>query len=323
MEPVLRPSDPEPLRAFAHVLVGKDPKTVVAYLSTLRDFIAWLAERPGGAPFTVGLVTETAITAYLHHLETAQKAPRTRTRALSALKRFCRWAVDDGRLRGNPATSVERPTVAALAPTELSPDQRFVLKTLVERTASRRAAAVFALGYWAGLRISEVAALQVDHCVLNQRSGTITIIGAKGGKTRTLDLHNAARRDLYRYLTLPATHTEAREPDSPYVFTSLRAAWLRRHSQADHVTTRGITHLWAQLKAQATTAEWPLIHDVTFHDLRHDFAHRARAAGWTLEEVGSYLGHQTKDGAIAIASTMRYTLPSRQQLKGQLQRLKE
>jgi len=54
---------------------------------------------------------------------------------------------------------------------------------------------------------------------------------------------------------------------------------------------------------------------VTFHDLRHDFAHRARSAGWSLEEIAVYLGHQTKDGAPAIATTVRYTLPSRQQLK--------
>ena len=62
--------------------------------------------------------------------------------------------------------------------------------------------------------------------MLNQRAGTITLVGSKGGKTRTLDLHNQARRALYQYLELPATHTEAREPDSPYVFTSQRAAWL-------------------------------------------------------------------------------------------------
>ena len=40
--------------------------------------------------------------------------------------------------------------------------------------------------------------------------------------------------------------------------------------------------------------------DVTFHDLRHDFAHRARAAGWTVEEIAYYLGHTTKKGTPAI-----------------------
>ncbi|HCI78967.1 MAG TPA: integrase, partial [Ktedonobacter sp.] len=34
-----------------------------------------------------------------------------------------------------------------------------------------------------------------------------------------------------------------------------------------------------------------------------------------------YLGHQTKDGAPAIATTVRYTLPRRQQLKERIQEL--
>lgn len=111
------------------------------------------------------------------------------------------------------------------------------------------------------------------------------------------------------------------ESDSPYVFTSQRAAWLRQQQQPDHLTVRGISHLWAQLKAQATAAEWSLIAEITFHDLRHDWAHRARAAGWSLEEIAVYAGHQTKDGAPAILTTARYTLPSRQQLKEHLQSL--
>ena len=321
MDALLRPADPEPLRAFAQALAGKDPKTIAAYLGTLRDFVAWLATRPGGAPFQLTLLTETALDDYMRHLEQQHRAPRTRSRALSALKRFCRWAIDEGQLRRNPATAIQRPTVVALAPTELTPDQRYVLKTLVERADSPRLRAIFALGYWAGLRISEVAALQVDHCVLNQRSGAITIVGSKGGKTRTIDLHNQARRALYHYLDLPSTHTESREPNSPYVFTSQRAAWLRQQHQPDHLTVRGISHLWSQLKARATHEEWLLIMPITFHDLRHDWAHRARAAGWSLEEIAVYAGHQTKDGAPAIATTVRYTLPSRQQLKDQLQRL--
>jgi len=203
----------------------------------------------------------------------------------------------------------------------LTSDQRYVLKILVERADSPRLTAMFALGYWAGLRISEVATLQIDHCVLNQRAGAITIIGSKGGKTRTLDLHNQARWALYQYLELPATHTEAREPDSPYVFTSQRSAWLRQQQQPDHLTVRGISHLWTQLKAQTTATEWSLIAEITFHDLRHDWAHRARAAGWSLEEIAVYAGHQTKDGTPAIMTTARYTLPSRQQLKERLQSL--
>jgi site-specific recombinase XerD len=90
--------------------------------------------------------------------------------------------------------------VAALAPTELSAAQRFALWQVVERRASLRLTALVALGYWAGLRISEVATLRVADCELNQRAGALRLVDAKGGKTRTIDLHNNARRPLYAYL---------------------------------------------------------------------------------------------------------------------------
>ncbi len=49
---------------------------------------------------------------------------------------------------------------------------------------------------------------------------------------------------------------------------------------------------------------------VTFHDLRHNFAHRAREAGWTLDEVAYYLGHIIKKGTPAIQTTVWYTQSS-------------
>jgi site-specific recombinase XerD len=313
---------PDPLEAFARHLGGRDPKTVAAYLTVLRDLVDWLAQRPGGGPFRMERLTATAVRGYLEHLQTAGRAPRTRSKALSVLRRFGRWAVDEGLLRRNPAAGVERPTVVALAPTELSADQRYVLGVLLERVDSRRLDAVVALAYWAGLRISEVATLRVGDCAVNQRAGALTLVEAKGGKTRAIDLPNAARRALYAYLFENAAAADARDPDSAYVFTSQRAAWLRQQGRPDHLSTRGIEHLWGGLKARATHEEWALLRDVTFHDLRHDWAHRARAAGWLLEEIAVYAGHQTKDGAPAIATTARYTLPSRQQLKARLQALR-
>ncbi len=87
------------------------------------------------------------------------------------------------------------------------------------------------------------------------------------------------------------------------------------------MTEAGIHHWFRSVKALATREEWAYIHDVTFHDLRHDFAHRARTAGWSLEEVAYYLGHITTRGTPAISTTARYTQASREQVKEQLARL--
>lgn len=62
-----------------------------------------------------------------------------------------------GPLAAQPGRGIEIPAQLLLAPTRLSPDQRYVLKNLVERDGAMRSAAIFALGYWAGCRVSDVS----------------------------------------------------------------------------------------------------------------------------------------------------------------------
>jgi len=135
-------------------------------------------------------------------------------------------------------------------------------------------------------------------------------VGHKGGKQREIDLLNQARKPLYEYLQ--ERMKDEKQKDSEFVFVSQRS---------DRLTEAGIHHWWRKLKRQATVSEWELIKDITFHDLRHDFAHRCREAGWTLEEIAYYLGHITKQGAPAIQTTTRYTQVSREQIKDKLKLL--
>lgn len=86
-------------------------------------------------------------------------------------------------------------------------------------------------------------------------------------------------------------------------------------------TEDGIHQWWQQLKARARLAEAELINDIDFHDLRHDFAPRARQVGWSLEEVVYYLGHFTKSGMPASQTTVRYTQVSGEHVKKKLKLL--
>ena len=51
---------------------------------------------------------------------------------------------------------------------------------------------------------------------------------------------------------------------------------------------------------------------------RHDFGHRLRMPGFTLEEVAVSLGHVTKKGTPTVGTTARYTQPNREQMKHKL-----
>ena len=63
-------------------------------------------------------------------------------------------------------------------------DQRYVLRSLVERDLSPRSAAIFALGYWAGCRVSDIAWLRMEHTHVTRKAGWLHV-GHKGGKRGT------------------------------------------------------------------------------------------------------------------------------------------
>ncbi len=303
------------LADYRLALMGKDASTIDAYLRVIRQFARWFADRPGNdGQFYPQSITRTAVDMYLSTLRSSSH----KNLARSALSGFCTWLMEEqGILEKNPTRGIIIPPQAALAPRVLSEDQRYVLRDLVDREADLRGKAAFALGYWAGCRVSDVSWLLLDQVHVTGKAGWMTV-GHKGGKERTIDLTNEARRPLYEYLE------QGERKVSAYVFTSQRAkkAFARGELDGWRWSEDGIHVWWQGLKERARRAEAELIGDITFHDLRHDFAHRAREAGWSLEEVAYYLGHITKSGTPAIATTVRYTQVSREQVKNKLKEIK-
>ncbi len=296
------------LREYQHFLTGKAEGTIDAYVRTTRQVMEWVAQRPGNAGhFHPQQLTKTAVEVYLASLEQQGFSLNHRARVKSTISSFARWLMEEkGLLQRNPTRGVVLPSQQMLAPRQLSEDQRYILRSLVEQEEDRRGAAIFALGYWAGCRVSDVSWLQMNHTHVGPKVGWLHV-GYKGGKWRDIDLVNEARKPLYEYLRASS------DANRTYVFTSQRS---------DRLTEEGIHYWFRSLKARATRRQWELIHDLTFHDLRHDFAHRAREASWSLEEVAYYLGHVTKKGTPAIQTTVRYTQVSREQVKEKLKHIK-
>lgn len=296
------------LQEYEHFLSNKAEGTIDAYVRTTRHIMEWIAQRPGNEGcFQPRQLTRTAVEVYLAFLEQEGLSLNHRARVKSTISNFARWLIEEkGLLQRNPTRGIDLPSQQVLAPRELSEDQRYILRSLVEQEGDRRSAAIFALGYWAGCRVSDVSWLQMTHTHVGPKIGWLHI-GYKGGKWRDIDLMNEARKPLYEYLKASG------DADRTYVFTSQRS---------ERLTEEGIHHWFRTLKAGATKGQWELIHDLTFHDLRHDFAHRAREAGWSLEEVAYYLGHVTKKGTPAIQTTVRYTQVSREQVKEKLKCVK-
>jgi len=310
------PKDPASrwIDAYQRAYLTQRPAgTAAVYGGILRHFTRWIIERSGKRDiFHPEILTKRAIERYLSDLDTQGYSFSHRKRAKSVIMHFCQWLVDDPNtpLLQNPARgiTIARPSglVRENSPRILSPTQRMLIRELVEQ-GDVRGHALFALAYWAGCRVTDITQLQIEHTHAGAKSGWLHL-GTSEVQVRDIDLMNEARRPLYAYL-----QQRSRDERSPYVFPSQRSSRL---SEA------GLHHWFRALKQRATPEEREQISAISFHDLRHDFAHRALEAGWTLEEVAYYLGHVTLKGTPALQTTVRYTQVARAQVKEKLKTVK-
>ena len=277
-------------RAFLDHLAGerrRSPKTVDAYGRDLDGFIGFLAghlAKPPDLSDLAGLATSD-FRAWLADLRRPPRSlsPRSAARALSALRSFYaylerRWAVD-----GAALSLIEGPRPPRSKPRPVSETGA---KALLEEAAKRgkpgwveaRDAAVLALLYGCGLRISEALSLtDRDHPI-----GEALRITGKGGKTRILPVLPAVRDAVATYAAL---RPHQMEPDGP-LFRGVRGGALRPEE---------VQRLMRELRGRLG-----LPASATPHALRHAFATHLLAHGGDLRAIQELLGHAS------LASTQVY-----------------
>src|SRR5574341_1007223 len=153
---------------YLATLAGKAPGTLDGYRRALYAFADWLAQLPGNhTSFHPDDFTRTAFHTYMAELERRGYSPSYRNLVKSAISGFALWLIEEKDvLQRNPTRGVTIQAQPLMAPRVLTDEQRFVLKTLVERADDVRGNALFALGYWAGCRVSDVWHLKLDNVLL-------------------------------------------------------------------------------------------------------------------------------------------------------------
>lgn len=116
--------------------------------------------------------------------------PRSVQRRLSALRGFFNYLIREGVIKANPAAEIRAPKAGKRLPKTLDVDQ---VASLMEKRAtdelSRRDLAMLELLYSSGLRLAELAGLDVTDLDLADR--TVRVLG-KGSKTRILPVGKQA-----------------------------------------------------------------------------------------------------------------------------------
>lgn len=149
---------------------------------------------------------------------------------------------------------------------------------------------VVLLGFHCGLRVSEIAHLQVHEIDLNE--GLLTVIG-KGDKERTLPMTEALKHLLKNYFE---TAKKANQPPSPYLFSSLR----------DVNKPINPHFLELMVKKAAEWAKFENPSELTIHVLRHSFGTQLAESGASVYEIRDLMGHSSimvSENYVKLAST--------------------
>lgn len=242
-------------KARATVLAyGKDVEQLVEYVATLGKLYA-------------GEITSEDIDAFKELLKKQRYTGKSISRKINSIKAFFRFMVNEKIIELNPAGIIAHPKFDQSPPRVLSKIEYRALRDAARGDV--RMCAVVEILLQTGMRISELAALQLADVDFERNIVTITAQNSRGG--RKVPLNTAAKKALMEYLEV---RPRAREKTffltktcRPFLVRNIRTALDRYFRLAG-------------------------IKEAKVNDLRHTFVAEQLKAGTPLVYVSQLVGHK-------------------------------
>ena len=270
----------DPLVAFLRHLASEQdasPHTLRSYRADLLEFVQHAPHGDRGE--WLAAVDTRTVRAFLVRLHERGLDAVTIARKLAAVRSWFRFLVRRGVLERNVAREVRGPRTPKKLVSFLPVDEAAVLMDARPAGGPERPrdAAVLELLYACGLRVSELAGLDLDD--VDRARQTVRVLG-KGRKERIVPYGGRAASAL-------AAHLASRGDDRGPLFANRRGGRL---------TVRSI-HSIVRRRALACG----ITRRVSPHTLRHTFATHLLDAGADLRMIQELLGHSR------LSTTQRYT----------------
>jgi integrase/recombinase XerC len=217
-------------------------------------------------------------------------------RKLATLRSFFRFLCREQVLEMNPARLVSSPRLEKKLPKVLSVDDviRFIETPDTDTVLGKRDRAILELLYATGMRVSELAGINLDHIDFKNES---ILVRGKGRKERIVPFGSKAKEAMHAYMgmrgeLLVEAPEEQRDPMALFL-----------NYQGTRITTRSVGRMLDKYVLQCAMA-----HDVSPHSLRHSFATHMLSAGADLRSIQELLGHAR------LSTTQIYTQVSMEKL---------
>lgn len=281
---VLNPESDLPglaMRFFREVVIGRSPLTLLVRKHDLEKFFRFY-HRLNGNLHVTGLQPRD-VKLFLNDLQAKGYRANTINRALSSIRVFGSWLIENGFVRIHPCRSIKELFVAP-APPKAPRDREFhrlrkaagalAGATPYNYSQDFRNYALFEALSASGLRITEALSLE-----LKQYNGKkFHDVHCKGGRVRSVSIKTETCTILDEYIA------EYRTPGSDFIFTSKSGGPLDRISA------------WKAIKkiGRVASVGLPASEEIDLypHQLRHRHGYKARARKDPVF-AASRLGHTT------------------------------
>ena len=283
----------EMARWLAHLRAERrlSPKTSEAYARDLRQFLEFLAEHRGARVTlkSFAAIEASDVRAFMANRRADEIASRSLMRTLAGLRSFGRFLEREGKGKVGALSAIRAPKIGKSLPKPLAVTAAKRLADADERAGDDREpwiwardAAVMALLYGSGLRISEALGLK-RRDVPAPGEGDVLVVTGKGNKTRMVPVLQNVLGLIQDYAAMCPYPLPPHGP----VFVGARGGPLQ---------PRIIQLTMARLRGALGLPD-----SATPHALRHSFATHLLSRGGDLRAIQELLGHAS------LSTTQIYT----------------
>ena len=263
--------------------------TRVAYIADIQEFARFLHNNNfiKSQDEIINAEPEN-IREYLSYLYRQKVKKVTVNRKVSSLRAFYKYVLRTGKIKNNPAEMIQTLKTEKYMPTFLSVDEMFeLLKTQDESSVlSLRNRAMLEIFYSSGLRLSELAGLDLIDLDFNQK---LVKVRGKGRKERIVPVGGPALKAVQEYL---GKIGEIRKDTSGDIYKNP----LFLNARGERITTRSIARIVNEITSKSGIGR-----KISPHALRHSFATHLLNAGADLRSIQELLGHES------LSTTQKYT----------------
>ncbi len=266
--------------------------SIISYKTDLKRYINFLINKESIQD--LNSIRQIHIRNFIRYLNDQNLSSASINRSFSSIRSYHKYLSGEERISHNPTQLLEAPKISKKLPKVLSIQEVDVIINSVklEESMGYRDKAILETLYSAGLRVSELCALEMNNILFD--SAMLRVVG-KGNKERYVPLGSKAIKLINDYCKYIRSLLVNKKKTDGNVFLSKNGKKLTR------MTIFNIMKKWTKISG--------INKDISPHTFRHSFATHLLEGGADLRAVQEMLGHSD------ISTTQIYTHLDNEYLK--------